>query len=80
MGDWMLYLVVFLIGFFAWFTCWIFYGYASFIGTLIFSAREVDLPESSARDINASLFVYPSVTSVLEGSGFCSALIKSCAV
>ena len=39
----------------------------------------VDYMNISARDINDSLWKFPSLTSALAGSGLCSAQIKYCA-
>ena len=63
MGDWTLYLMIFLI--------WIFSGYASSIDTLGVTAGEVAFPNISDRDPNASLCAFTSVTSGLEGDLFC---------
>ena len=70
MDNWTIYLVGFLIVFFA---CWSFSGYASSIGTLGGSAGGISLPKTYYRDLNASLCKFPCMTSGLAGVGFCSA-------
>ena len=53
--------------------------YAPLIGTLRGNAGEIDFPNISDRDINASLCEFPSVTSGKLGDGLCSSWIKYCA-
>ena len=72
MVDWTMYLVGFLIGFFSWFTCWIFSGYASPIGTLGSYSGGVDFSKISDRYLNVSLCEFTSGTSGLEVAGCCS--------
>ena len=57
----------------SWFTCWSFSWYAPLTGTLGGAAGEVSFPNISARDFNASLCEFPSLTSGLAGDGLCSA-------
>ena len=76
MDNWTIYLVGFLIVFFA---CWSFSGYASSIGTLGGTAGEVGFPNIYARYINASFCTFTSVNIGLAGAGFFIAWIKSCA-
>ena len=65
-------------GFFTGCTCWIFFGYVSTIGTLEGLSGEDSQSNIFARDINVSLRAFMSVTSGLEGDGFCSAQIIAC--
>ena len=54
---------------------WCYYGCTTLGGL----AGGVALSNILARVVNDSLCVFPSVNGGLAGSGFCSALIKSCA-
>ena len=66
----------FLIWFYYWFICWSLSWYSPSTGAPGGSVGEVDFPNISAREINASLCSFTSVTSGLSGAGFCIAQIK----
>ena len=52
------------------FTCWSFSGYASSIGTIRGTSGEVDFPKICARNINAYLCEFTSLTNRVTGAGF----------
>ena len=73
MGDWKIYLVGFLIGFFYWLSYWSFSGYPYLIGTLGGFSGAFNFPKICSMDLNYSLCAFPSVTSGMIGAGFFSA-------
>ena len=68
-GEWLLWFIWILIRFYSWFTCWIFSWCNPLTGTIRGTAGEVDFPNISARDLNASLCEFPSVNIDLTGYG-----------
>ena len=67
--DWREFLILFS----SWFICWSFSWYYYSNGTLVGTSGEISFPNISARDLNASLCEFPSVTSGLEGAVYFSA-------
>ena len=66
----------FIIWFYSLFTCWSFSWYPPSTGTIGGTSGEVAFTNISARDLNDSLCEFTIMTSMLAGSGFCSAWIK----
>ena len=67
----------FLICVSSWFTCWVFSWYAPLTGTLEGTSGGGSFPNISDRDINYSLWKFPSLTSGMSGAGLFISWIKS---